>query len=124
MEIIYEWILGEDEDADTYRELVFQPVFLITIGVCLVLALVFYVGLGRWKPVFHKTIHWVIMLLIAFVFAFVFAINQALDATEADEYDNYMYSFGAVNVGYTFILFCLFSLLFKRFSIHAKYTPF
>ena len=120
---LYELILGQNNDP-IYRDEIFTPVGTITFFVALLLAAVFYAGLGRWKAVFHRGIHWFIALAIMLVFAYGYAVGYALDRTGEAGTDSYMNGFGAVNALYAGLEFFIFSLLLKRFSIFARRTPF
>jgi hypothetical protein len=120
---IYELFLGSNDDP-IYVDSIFTPVGTMTTLVALGVAAVFYVALGRWKPVFHRTVHWVLTLVGTLVFAWFYALWFAKDQTGADEADSYMTGFGGVNVLLAAILFFLFSLLLKQASIFAKRTPF
>ncbi len=120
---LYELFLGQNNDP-IYVDEIFTPVGTITLLVALVLALVFYLGLGRWRSVFHRGPHWVITLVVLLIFAFAYAIWYALDRTGADDTDSYMTGFGGINALYAAIEFFVFSVLLKRFSIFARRTPF
>ncbi|MBC8152639.1 MAG: hypothetical protein H7Z72_06990 [Bacteroidetes bacterium] len=120
---IYELWLGQNNDP-IYADEIFTPVGLITLFVSLALAVIYYLGLGRWKAVFHRTPQWVITLVVAAVFAFGYALFYAKDRTQADETDGYMTGFGAVNAIYALIYFFVFSIGLKGFSIFARRTPF
>ena len=120
---LYELLIGKNPDP-TYRNTVFTPVGLLTLVLMLGLAAVFYLLLGRWKAVFYSTAHWVITLVVALVIAFFLAVNYAKDATGEPEMDSYMLGFGGVNLIFAGLLFFGFSLLFRRGSKFARYTPF
>jgi hypothetical protein len=120
---LYELILGQNNDP-IYSEEIFGPVGFMTLMLALVVAAVFYVLLGRWKPVFDNIVHWVITLIAVGIFGFGYALWFALDRTGADETDGYMQGFGAVNALFALIFFFVFSVILKRFSIFAKRTPF
>lgn len=120
---LYELLIGKNPDP-TYRNAVFTPVGLLTLVLMLGLAAAFYLLLGRWKAVFHRTSHWVITLLVALLMAFVLAVNYAKDATGEPDMDSYMLGFGGVNLILAGLLFFGFSLLFRRGSKFARYTPF
>lgn len=120
---LYELLLGRNDDP-IYANTIFTPVGVLTLLVTLALAAVFYLGLGRWRAVFHRTGHWVVMLIIVAIFAYAYAVYYALDQTNLPETDSYMQGFGGVNLLYALIEFVIFSVLLKRFSIFAKRTPF
>ena len=120
---LYELFLGQNNDP-IYVDEIFTPVGTITLLVALMLAVGFYIGLGRWQSVFHRGGHWVVTLVVALIFAFAYAIWYALDRTGANDTDGYMTGFGGINALYAGIEFFVFSMLLKRFSIFARRTPF
>ena len=120
---IYELFLGQNNDP-IYVDEIFTPVGTVTLLVALGVAALFYVALGRWKPVFHRTLHWAIALVTTLIFAYAYAVWYAKDRTGADDADSYMTGFGGVNLLIAAILFFLFSLALKNASIFAKRTPF
>jgi glucan phosphoethanolaminetransferase (alkaline phosphatase superfamily) len=119
--ILYELIAGQNPDP-TYATVVFPFVGLFTLIFVFVTAAVFYLALGRYKPVWDKMIHWAITLIILLVVAFAFALLNA--EAETGESSSYVYRFAFVNVFLAFIYYVVFSLLLKKFSIYAKRTPF
>lgn len=119
---LYELWLGQNNDP-IYADEIFTPVGFLTLLFSLVLAVIFYLLLGRWKPVFDNRGHWIVTLVAAAIFGFVFALQYSLDRTGADETDSYMQGFGGVNAFYAMVYFVIFSFILKRFSIFAKRTP-
>ncbi|WP_128544887.1 hypothetical protein [Larkinella soli] len=120
---LYELWLGQNNDP-IYADEIFTPVGVITLFVSLGLAALFYLLLGRWRSVFYRTPHWIIVLVVAGIFGYAYALYYALGATGAEETDSYMQGFGGINLLYALIYFFIFSLVLKRFSIFAKRTPF
>lgn len=121
---LYQLLIGSDPNNDpTYADSIFKSVGLITFLAAALLAVLFYLGLGRWKAVFYKVGPWVITLIVAAIFGFVYALTYALDATGADDSDSYMQSFAGVNAFYAVLYFTAFSFSLKRFSIFARRTP-
>ena len=119
---LYEVFIGENPDYPEYREGIFSSVGLLTFLLAAVLAAIFYVGLGRWRPVFEKRVHWVITLVLAALIGFLLAYTQAKGTLGAT--DSYTTRFALFNALYAAIYFFLFSILFKRFSVFARHTPF
>ena len=119
---LYEVFIGENPDYPEYREGIFSSVGLMTFLLAAVTAAIFYVGLGRWRPVFEKTAHWFITLAITALLGFLLAYSQARGTLGAT--DSYTIRFALFNALYAVIYFFLFSILFKRFSIFARHTPF
>ena len=120
---IYELFLGQNNNP-IYVNDIFAPVGTTTTLVALILAVIFYVGLGRWKAIFHRVSHWSITLIIMALFGFFYATYYAKDRADVDDMDSYMTSFGGVNALLAVVLFFLFSLALKNVSIFAKRTPF
>jgi hypothetical protein len=118
---LYEGLLSANPENPEYRDSIFPTVGVITLVVSLVIALIFYGGLGRWKPVFHKRWHWVMTLILTAVVGFVLALLFVKD--EIGLIDGYTWRFTFVNALYVGIYFIIFSLILKRFSIFAKHTP-
>ena len=119
---LYE-LFGKNVDP-TYATDVYPFVGLFTLLIVLVFVALFYVALGRWKPVWYKLGHWFVTLIILLLFAFFFAFTKSKEATGEDTHTSFMWKLAFVNVLYTFIYFIVFSLLFKKISIFAKHTPF
>jgi hypothetical protein len=119
---LYEVFIGENPDYPEYREGIFSSVGLLTFLLGAVAAAIFYVALGRWKPVFEKPVHWVITLVLTALIGFLLAYTQARGTLGAT--DSYTTRFALFNALYAVVYFFLFSILFKRFSIFARHTPF
>lgn len=119
---LYEVFIGENPDYPEYREGIFSSVGLLTFLLAAVTAAIFYVALGRWKPVFEKTSHWFITLALTALIGFLLAYTQASGTLGAT--DSYTTRFAFFNALYAVVYFFLFSILFKRFSIFARHTPF
>jgi high-affinity Fe2+/Pb2+ permease len=119
---IYELLAGKNADP-VYATDVYPFIGLFTLVVAFVLAIVFYLGLGRWKPLWDKLPHWIITLLVLIAIAVYWALTQAKSAT-GEDYDAFMYKFALVNAFLATLYFVVFSLLLKKASIFAKHTPF
>lgn len=120
--IMYEAFIGPNVNFPEYRSGIFSTVGLMSLLLAIVVCAVFYAALGRWKPVFHKPLHWLITLVLTAVAGFVFAWSQAAGTIAMS--DSYTFSFGLFNALYVSLYFAIFSLLLKRVSIFAKHTPF
>ena len=119
---LYELFIGDNPDYPEYRESIFDAVGLLTLIIVFVICLIFYAGLGRWKPLFHKLSHWIITLIIAAVFGFAFAYVQCSNTLGTT--DSYVTRFSIFNSVFAVVYFVIFSLILKRISIFAKRTPF
>jgi uncharacterized membrane protein YidH (DUF202 family) len=120
--LLFEQIIGKNADP-VYTTDVFPTVGLFTMIFTLIVALIFYLLLGRWRPVWEKLSHWIATVAIISLAAGFFAISHAMSAT-GEGADSYMYSFSMMNALYAVVFFVIFSLLLKRASIFARRTPF
>ena len=120
---LYELICGQNVDP-TYAASVYPSVGLFTLIFAFSFAVIFYLVLGRWKPIWDKLRHWVITIVLLIGLSAFFALTQAKGATAEESFNSFMYKFSMVNSFYAVVYFILFSLLLKRASIFAKRTPF
>lgn len=120
--MLYELLAGKNSNP-AYATDVFPTVGLFTIAFAGVAAILFYLLLGRWRPIWHKTVHWLVTMLILAAVAGYIAVSVAKKATEEDA-DSYMYTFSFINVLFVVVYFIILSLLLKKASIFAKRTPF
>lgn len=120
---LYEWSVGKNNDP-IYADEVFYAVGIFSLVIALGCSLLFYLGAGRWKPLFHQLTHWLIVLLVVALLAGLLALQQSKSATQSTVTDAYMVRFALFNSLFSVACFALFSLLLKRFSIFAKHTPF
>ncbi|EDM35356.1 hypothetical protein PBAL39_12840 [Pedobacter sp. BAL39] len=119
---LYELISGSNEDVPEYFDEVYDTVGQITVAVIMLMILIFYLLLGRWKPVFHKLGHWISTLILIMVAAFGIAFITARDVI--GEVDAYTVRFSLMNAILSALLFILLSIIFKRMSVFSKRTPF
>ncbi|RZM21501.1 MAG: hypothetical protein EOO88_32960 [Pedobacter sp.] len=119
---LYELISGSNPNVPDYIDEVYDTVGQITIVVVLTLLLIFYLLLGRWKPIFHGSGHWIITLALTSCAAFAIAFITAKDVI--GNIDSYMYRFSLMNAVFAGVIFILLSIVFKKMSIYAKRTPF
>lgn len=118
---LYELVIGENYNYTEYRGSIFSSVGILSFIISVVIALIFYVGLGRWKPVFHKITHWLITILVVVIVGFGLAFNIANGVLV--HVDGYLIQFALFNSIYSALYFIIFSFVFKRFSIYSKRTP-
>jgi hypothetical protein len=118
---LYELIIKSNPDSPEYQEGIFDSVGLITLIFSIVVCLIFYIALGRWKAIWYTTAHWVLTVVLVFAFGLGFAIIQAKG--QLGMIDSYMIRFAIFNGIYAAIYFIAFSFLFKKFSIFSKRTP-
>lgn len=119
---LYELLAGENAEYPEYREEVFDSVGVFTVVSSLIVALVFYVWLGRWKMIWYNSSHWVISLTFCAMVSF--GLSFLLTKNEIGLIDGYLIRFSLFNSLFAAVLFFLFSLVLKPFSIFSKHTPF
>jgi membrane protease YdiL (CAAX protease family) len=113
------------EYADILYDFVYVPVGFILIFVALLSTLGYYKLFDR--PRFHRWWHWLMVLtLTAFVMVIIAILytNGVINREAPDTYiGNYVDFLIAVFL-ITAILFFLYSILIKNFSINRRRTPF
>jgi hypothetical protein len=119
---LYELITGSNQNVPDYVSDIYDTVGLITLIIVIIVAAIFYIGIGRWKPVFIKTGHWIFTLIVLMIASFSIAFGTAKDVI--GEVDSYMYRFSFMNALFSLVLFLILSFIFKSLSIFAKRTPF
>lgn len=119
---LYELLTGQNADP-TYSTDIFPTVGLFTLIFTFIIAIIFYLLLGRWRPVWEKLAHWLVTIVVISAVAGFFAISQAKSETGEDA-NSFMYSFAMINALYSVVYFFIFSLLLKKGSIFARRTPF
>jgi len=120
--ILYELVSGENPDYPEYREQIFNSVGTLTFFMSALVALLFYVVLGRWRMIWFNNVHWATTIFLCA--AAGFGISFLLARDELGLIDSYLIRFALFNGLYAALFFVLFSLLFKNFSIFSKRTPF
>lgn len=119
---LYEVVCGVNPDSPEYGEGIFESVGLLTVILTLLIALIFYVGLGRWQNIWHTKAHWTITIILSGITGSGLAYSLA--KADVGSVDGYLMRFALFNFVCAALFFFLFSLLFKNFSIYSKRTPF
>jgi hypothetical protein len=119
---VYELLCGKNQDIADYRDEIYGSVGLLTLIIAIVIALFFYIGLGRWRNIWHTRVHWAITIMIAALVGFTLAYTVSRD--RIGSIDGYLIQFALLNAAMLAVYFMLLSLVFKRFSIYSKRTPF
>lgn len=119
---IYEFICGKNQDIYDYRDRIYGSVGFLTLLIAIVIGLIFYVVLGRWRNVWHTLSHWAITIVLAAAIGFALAYGLAKSIIGA--VDGYLIQFALMNAALLACYFILLSLVLKRFSIYSKRTPF
>jgi drug/metabolite transporter (DMT)-like permease len=118
---LYTLLCGKNINPD-YKVHIYPFIGLFTLLFAAGLSFIFYVVLGRLRPIWYKTTHWLVIMVLILLVASSLAFNYAEQMTGGDT--PFTYTFAMVNALYAFIYYVIFSLIFKRFSIYAKRTPF
>ena len=119
---IYEFICGKNQDISDYRERIYGSVGFLTLLIAIVIGLLFYVALGRWRNVWHTRTHWAITIVLAACIGF--GLSYGLAKSIIGAVDGYLIQFALMNAALLAVYFILLSLVFKHFSIYSKRTPF
>lgn len=119
---LYQLISGAHQSVPDYVDEVYDNVGVPTLIIVSIITAIFYLLLGRWKPIFFKSGHWVFTLLLTAIIAAAFAFASAMKVI--GEADSYMFRFSLMNGIFSAILFFILSVILKRLSIFAKRTPF
>ncbi|NTW33486.1 MAG: hypothetical protein HGB12_12835 [Bacteroidetes bacterium] len=122
-EFLYELIIGPVANYPDYRNSIFNTVAVMSIVMVIIVCLIFYVGLGRWQPVFCKLHHWIVTIFIVAGLGFYIAYSVACGTLGNYENDAKIIPFGFINAIYSILSFIMFSFLLKRISIFCKRTP-
>ena len=118
---LYEFIIGENTDFPEYREGIFDSVGFFTFLIAVVICLLFYVALGRWKAIWYTLLHWALTIIIVAAIGFGFAFSQSKG--QIGTVDSYLVRFAIFNAIYAAVYFIAFSFIFKNFSVFSKRTP-
>lgn len=121
---LFEPIIGPNMDP-TYREAIylFSGLLMLITGVGL--SALYYLivnGFSSFAKLRYGK-HWFLFMLAGVVLVFFITLTIAKKQTDSDP-DAYMYSLSILNAVLTGLVFFLSSIIFKCFSLHAKYTPF
>ena len=119
---LYELFCGKNQEISDYRERIYGSVGMLTVLIALLIAVFFYVVLGRWKNLWYTRRHWGITLFVCIVIGFLLA--YVLAKSVIGSVDGYLYAFALINGALLAVFFVLLSLLLKNFSIYSKRTPF
>ncbi|TWV93000.1 hypothetical protein [Chitinophaga pinensis] len=79
--LLYE-LLGGKNNNPVYASTIFPSVGLFTVILSVIFALVFYLLLGRWRPVWDKQKHWLVTMVLLALIASGLAYSQAINGTE------------------------------------------
>jgi hypothetical protein len=119
--LIYESLCGKNQELSDYRSHIYSNVGLLTLIIAIVIALFFYLALGRWRMIWYTRTHWVITLVLAALLGFSLAYSIA--KTSIGSVDAYLIQFAFLNAVLLVVYFIALSLVFKNFSIYSKRTP-
>lgn len=120
---LYEWFIGPAPSGRDFQN-AFEGVGMLTVVSSIGFALIFYIWLGRWKPVWFKMSHWLITLGIIGALCFGLAIIQSKFDVIGFVLDGYVIKFALINAIFSAIVFFLSSIALKRYSKFSKFVPF
>ncbi|MEM6717728.1 MAG: hypothetical protein AAF611_00290 [Bacteroidota bacterium] len=126
MENFY-FLFESAENWETWNEKGFLIGMLILFGFTFLFLTLYYIIFGRKTDRYASVGKWflfgVINLLLVFI---VTLLVEGFSVFAYDGFDNFefeIWSFSLINMLYAFVFYFLFSLVFKRFSIHSKFYP-
>lgn len=119
---LYELVCKPNQNYPEYRDSIFSSVGLLTLIISIVISIIFYIGLGRWKPIWYTLVHWIITLVLVTGIGFGLALLQTKSIIQL--IDSYTIQFAIFNSIFSAIYFIVLSLFLKKASIFAKKTPF
>jgi hypothetical protein len=119
---IFECLCGENQNISDYRDHLFRTVGLLNLIISLAICLIFYLALGRWRNVWHTRFDWSVTLIACALVGFGVAFG--LSKKSIGPTDSYLLLFSLMSGFLAIVFFVILSLLLKRFSIHARRTPF
>ena len=124
-DFLYSLVLGYHETYENeYVTDIFPMVGLMMILASAALSAIFYLVLNRTTAKYSTSVYWILFLVLNAIIAFVYAIVKAKEGTAEVSTDNYMILFAAINAAYSVVFYFIFSLIFRKFSLHAERTPF
>lgn len=121
--LLYEFVIGQNQEYPEYDDTVFTSVGWLTLAAAMLIAFLYYIVLGRMKPIWHHTSHWFITAFITGLLGFAIAFALSKDELQITA-DAYLIRFASFNLLYAMIYYFIASLLLKNFSIFSKRTPF
>lgn len=119
---IYELISGVNINNPEYDDEIYSNVGLVTLVIVLCITILFYLLIGRWRPIFCSIYNWIFTLLLTSIGCGILAFASAKDVI--GQADTYMIRFSIMNGVLSAVFFILLSIAMKRLSIFAKRTPF
>ena len=123
---LFEFFLGDSTiQSPAYDDSIFR-----FVGVCIlitpaILSAFFYMVLNGFSNFAYcrKKIHWFLILLLNILVCVVLSIVIAKAQTESEDVTAYMIGLAVLTGITSGLLFFLFSLYFKRHSMHAEFQP-
>ena len=119
---VYEALCGENSAYTEYRDQIFGSVGTLTLALIIIMLVLFYIVLGRWKMIWFNRVHWGVTIFITAICGFFIAYFSAKNVLQL--VDGYVWRFAIINAFYAALVFMLLSLLFKTLSVFSKRTPF
>jgi len=121
------YFLFEDLDNwDTWNDIGYTVGFIILFATSLLVSAIYYLILGRKSMRYSTMGRWFLFGGVNFITVFVLTlIIEGISVFNLvfGEFFIKIWVFAIVNALYSFVLYILLSLVFKRFSIFSKYIP-
>jgi hypothetical protein len=123
---LYELFIGPNFSDPTYREGIFLFVGLCMFTFPIALSALYYVVLNG-NSSFAKlrySKHWFMFMFLSILIVVGATLLISKAQTGSSEITAYMLSLSVVNIILTALVYTIASVIFKSFSLHAKYVPF
>ncbi|QHI37244.1 hypothetical protein IMCC3317_26220 [Kordia antarctica] len=115
------------ENWDTWDEKGFSLGMLILFVSTIFFQILYYILLGRKTDRFSNLGKWFLFGIINSLMVFLVTLLVegfiVFEHESIGDFEYEIWSFTIINTIYAFLLYFIFSLAFKRFSIHSKYYP-
>jgi len=125
---LFKTIIGIEKNYGLDFTEAFKGTGFVICIISLLMAVLFYLVLGRWKPIWNLPKHWYITLFINSLLCILVTFLQSNSTNVPDivlgQIIGYMIKFSCVSFVLGDILFFIFSIAFKKLSRYCKATPF
>lgn len=120
---IYQLLHGAKADVRWITD-VYPATLWILFLLPLAIAVFYYFVLVAIGPAYRKVFVWILTMIISALMTAFITYFMARNYLSDIPFDREFVSFWGINFLYALILFFFFSWILKRFSFHAKRTPF
>lgn len=104
----------------------FEGIGFSVITISFVMAILFYLVLGKWKPIWNLPSHWKITFAINALLCLlvtILQVNIKVQGIEIFQVIGYLIKISCVSLVSGSLIFLILSLILKRFSTFCKATP-